>query len=416
MRIGIYLNDLLPQEGGAHTFEAEILQSLLRSASQSQHTFVLFSHQSAAPLTLLPESAVEWVYLKRPEVLQRAKQKFRYWLQQCLKNLPGLSSQQLEKTAIEQLWKTTLQSHKIDLIWSFGPYTIADYIPYIVTVWDLQHRLQPYFPEVSNNDQWQADREAYYRKLLQKASYIFVGTAAGQAEVAQFYQIPSARVKVIPFPTPSFALQAAQSNITDKSIFQKYQLPDRYLFYPAQFWPHKNHANLLLAIKHLKDHDQLVAPLVFSGSNKGNYAYIASLVHQLGLSEQVKFLGFIPQSDLVALYQNAVALTFVTLFGPDNLPPLEAFALGCPVIASKVSGAVEQLGQAATLIDPLDPEHIAAAIRDVWQNESVRQDLIQRGLMRSQLWTGQDYMTQVYDVLNEFQAIRRCWDAGVIYE
>ena len=56
-------------------------------------------------------------------------------------------------------------------------------------------------------------------------------------------------------------------------------------------------------------------------------------------------------------------LLYQSFFGPENLPPLEAFALGCPVIAANVSGAVEQLGDAAILVDPKTLEEIAGAIR-----------------------------------------------------
>jgi glycosyltransferase involved in cell wall biosynthesis len=413
MRIGIYLNDLSPEDGGAHTFEAEILQSLLHSAAQSQHTFILFSHQAETVARQQSSSpSIQWVYVPRPELAQRVQAKVRYSLINPINQVSKIQIPLAGKNAKEIIWRKTIETYQIDMVWSFGPYTICEHVPHAITIWDLEHRSQPYFPEVTNAGQWEA-REAMYSQLAPKASFIFVGTEAGKAEVERFYQVPSSRVKVMPFPTPGFVLNPPSSDV---SIFEKYHLPSKYIFYPAQFWPHKNHANLLLALQHLKETANLIVPVVFSGSNKGNQSYIKQLAIDLGLTEQVHFLGFIPQSDLVALYQNAVALTFVSLCGPDNLPPLEAFALGCPVIASKVSGAVEQLQDAALLVDAIDPKHIAASIQQVWLNESIRQDLIQKGLQRAQSWTGTDYVEQVYGVLDEFQAIRRCWETGIIYE
>jgi glycosyltransferase involved in cell wall biosynthesis len=413
MRVGIYLNDLSPQEGGAHTFEAEILQALLRSAVHSRHTFILFSHQLDQPQHLPASASIQWVYLERPEWLERAQKKSLYWLNQITNKLPGTQTKRRERNALDLLWRKAIEQYKIDMTWSFGPYTVFNDIPHIVTIWDLQHRLQSYFPEVSNGGQWQG-REVMYQQLIQRASYIFVGTQVGKAEIERFYQVPAGRVKVIPFPTPSFVMDVSFEQ--DLTIFDRYQLPAQYLFYPAQFWPHKNHANLLLAIQHLKEQCNLTVPVVFVGSNKGNQAYIQRLTSELGLVEQVKFLGFIPQQDLVSLYQNAQALAFVSFFGPDNLPPLEAFALGCPVIAAKVSGAEEQLQDAAILVDPTDPLHIAAAIQQLWLDPAIRHDRIERGLARSRSWTGQDYVDQAYAILDDFQAMRRCWDAGVIYE
>jgi glycosyltransferase involved in cell wall biosynthesis len=112
---------------------------------------------------------------------------------------------------------------------------------------------------------------------------------------------------------------------------------------------------------------------------------------------------------MISLYQNAFALTYMTFFGPDNLPPLEAFALGCPVIASKVSGAEEQLGDAALLVDPKNPEQIADAIFKLYNSPDLRKILIDRGSKRAQKWTGHDYVRNIFSILDEFEAIRRCW-------
>jgi len=279
-------------------------------------------------------------------------------------------------------------------------------IPYIVTVWDLQHRVQSYFPEVSTNGEWDG-REEFLSKTLRRASYILTGTEIGKAEVEYFYQVPSERIKVLPFPTPLFVLNPPPTQ--NKEILKKYSIPENYLFYPAQFWPHKNHVNLLLAVQILKDRYNINFPVVFSGSDKGNQEYINKQISKLNLSDQVYFLGFVPQEDLVSLYRNAFTLTFLTFFGPDNLPPLEAFALGCPVIASQVSGSQEQLGDAALLVNPKDPEHIALAIKSLWDDINLRQTLVQRGFARAAQWTAEDYVKGVFSILDEFEAIRRCW-------
>jgi glycosyltransferase involved in cell wall biosynthesis len=149
--------------------------------------------------------------------------------------------------------------------------------------------------------------------------------------------------------------------------------------------------------------------LVFVGSDQGNESYVREMVQKLNLSQQVYFLGFVPQEDMVNLYGHAFALTFMTFFGPDNLPPLEAMALGCPVIASNVSGAKEQLGDAALLVDPKKPEEIAEAIKSLSEDSALRQDLIKRGLIRAYRWTAQDYVKEIFSVIDNFEAIRRCW-------
>jgi glycosyltransferase involved in cell wall biosynthesis len=105
---------------------------------------------------------------------------------------------------------------------------------------------------------------------------------------------------------------------------------------------------------------------------------------------------------------------YVTFFGPDNLPPLEAFALGCPTIASNVAGASEQLGDAALLVEAQDPNQIAAAIARLRTSPELRQQLIDRGYQRARQWTSKDYVKSVLTVLAEFEPIRRCWPSQPI--
>ena len=121
------------------------------------------------------------------------------------------------------------------------------------------------------------------------------------------------------------------------------------------------------------------------------------------------FLGFVEQNDLTALYQGAFALVYPSLFGPDNLPPLEAFALGCPVVISDYDGAREQLGDAPLYVDATAPELITASIRQMLQTPNLRAQMISRGHIRARQWTATDYVRGIFAMLDEFEAIRRCW-------
>jgi glycosyltransferase involved in cell wall biosynthesis len=242
---------------------------------------------------------------------------------------------------------------------------------------------------------------------IQRASVIIIGAEAGRNEIAQFYGVPRERIKLIPHPTPRFALMNPRAD--RGKVSSKYGLPKGYLFYPAQFWPHKNHLHLLLAMRLLREKEGLVLPLVLAGSDQGNLEHVRRISRELGLSQQVHFLGFVPQEDLVGLYLNAVALVYPTFFGPENLPPLEAFALGCPVIASNVAGAQEQMSDAALLVDPQNDEDIAAAIKRVVEDRALRETLVERGLKRARQWTGEDYVRSVLAIIDEFESVRRCW-------
>jgi glycosyltransferase involved in cell wall biosynthesis len=404
MKVALFVSSYSPEAGGSYTFEHQLIDTLLKSHVESRHTFVLYASDRPGSNFILNPA------LKTVPDHSILKERARSKILEFAKDIVYKFSYPIGNFLVERWHKNytlnSLKRDRIDIILSLTPNCPTVEYPYIITVWDLQHKLQSYFPEVSESGEWDR-REKFYAKMLSRAAVIITGTETGKAEVQRFYQVPAQRIKVIPFFTPQLA---STDDPIDRAGFTKYNIPDRYLFYPAQFWPHKNHVNLLLAIKCLKEKYNLELPLVLVGSDKGNESYVKSIVQELDLSMQVSFLGFVPQADMAPLYRNAFALIFLSFFGPDNLPPLEAMSLGCPVIAANVSGAAEQLGDAALLVDPKQPEEIAATINTLFTDSMLRQNLIDNGLKRANQWTTKDYIQEVFAMLDDFEAIRHCWE------
>jgi len=401
MKVGVLLPNIPPVVGGGFTLQDDILQALVRL--ESRHSFVVLNSLREAQATEATAKQLQFVSLQRG------------FVGRAVFKLAGIVAKPLARSPVMRSWfqaryvrrlKQAVDDLGIEVMWFVGPYYADVDIPYIFTVWDLQHRLQPWFLEVSANGEWRR-REKMYATAIPRASAVIIGTESGRAEIVQFYRVPPERVKLIPHPTPGFALDASQDS--GREVLTKYRIPEGYLFYPAQFWPHKNHVCLLWAVKILREKHNLVLPVVFVGSDMGNLPYVRHMVGELGLSTQVHFLGFVPQEDLVGLYRNAFALTYLTFFGPENLPPLEAFALGCPVVASNVSGAQEQLGDAALLVDPRNEEEVAMAVKSLYEDLELRRTLVQRGLERASRWTGQDFVKSVFSILDDFEPVRRCW-------
>jgi glycosyltransferase involved in cell wall biosynthesis len=395
MKVGVFLDEYIPEDGGGYTFQAEVLYALLRLAGESGHDFVLVSSQTKELAEQIAGSPVELLSFNGPGFFE----KIAAFL---TRNWPNLHNRLRWESSLEK----RLRREGIDFVWFLSPRAQDIDLPYMTIVLDMQHRLQPWFPEVSRWGQWQI-RERGFGRTLRRAAAIIAGNAAGQAEIERFYQVPAERIHLLPHPTPAYALAAAKKKAA-AAVLERFALPKGYLLYPAQFWPHKNHMNLLLALKQLKD-DGLVVPLVLVGADFGNQEFIEDTVIELGLGTQVHILGFVPQDELVALYQNALALSYLTLFGPENLPPMEAFALGTPVLASAVSGAQEQVGDAALLVDPLDPAAIAAAIKKLHGDKELRAKLVKRGKARAAKWTMDDFVKGAFQVLDNFAPLRRTW-------
>jgi glycosyltransferase involved in cell wall biosynthesis len=389
MKIAVFLSNHPEESGGGFTFESDAFESLVELAPTSSHQFVVFGwNLSASKLN----ASAELPYVS-------LHQSFGTRLGCYLKRKMSGS------TYSGSLDEVLLQN-QIDMIVSLSTGAPRTDFPFITVVWDLQHRLQPYFPEVSAEGQW-GNRENSCANVLGRASAVIVGTEAGRHEVEKFYQVPSERIWKLPHATPRFALEAPVAPFSQ--ILKKRGLSENYLIYPAQFWPHKNHVGLLDALKILRDEYRLNFDMVFVGSDKGNRNHVLSLARQYELSSRVHCLGFIPREELIMLYRGAFALTYASFCGPENLPPLEAFALGCPVIATKVSGSEEQFGDAALLVNPANPQEIASAVRKLKDDPELRNTLIERGRARAKKWTSHDYVRGLFRILDHFEPIRRTW-------
>jgi glycosyltransferase involved in cell wall biosynthesis len=159
-----------------------------------------------------------------------------------------------------------------------------------------------------------------------------------------------------------------------------------FMYFPAATWPHKNHKKLLAALKILTDRYDFDGHLVLTGIAMKSHGDILDEVEQLGLTEQVKILGYLPYADLPFLYNLARLLVFPSLFEGFGLPLVEAMACGCPVVCSEVTAMPEIAGDAALLFDPTFEEDIADKVWAVWNDDGMRERLITRGFERARLF------------------------------
>lgn len=278
-------------------------------------------------------------------------------------------------------------------------------VPYILAVHDLQHRLQPEFPEVSANGEWEW-REHVFRHGTQNALLVLADSETSKEDILTFYgdRIDADRIKILPLEPPPY-LSPEVPEEDRRRVRERYALPERYFFYPAQFWPHKNHINLVealgvLARRGLRPH------LAFAGSTTSPirqraYDDVVARARELGLEENVHFLGYVAQEDMPALYAEAVALAMPTYFGPSNIPPTEAWTIGCPVLTSDIRGIREHSGDAALLVDPRSPEAIAEGLRRLWEDDDLRADLVERGTRWVAAFSQEDYLRRVAEIMDE---------------
>ena len=167
----------------------------------------------------------------------------------------------------------------------------------------------------------------------------------------------------------------------------RHSLPDSFLLYPAQTWPHKNHERLLWALARIRDERGTVIPLVCPGRQTSYFSRIRGLASGLGLAETTSFPGFVSSLELRGLYELGTGLVFPSRFEGWGLPICEAFDAGLPVASSTATGLPDVVGDAGLLFDPDDVAQMAAQLHRLWTDPDLRADLRSRGRQRSELFS-----------------------------
>ena len=147
--------------------------------------------------------------------------------------------------------------------------------------------------------------------------------------------------------------------------------------------PRKNLARLIEAFATIAREPAMTAKLVLVGNAKGEAGALERLVEQHGLRERVVFTGFVTEDRLVLLYNRAAVFVYPSIYEGFGLPPLEAMACGCPVVASSVTAMPEVLGDAALLVDPTSTLALAEAMRAVLASDVLASDLRAKGRQRA---------------------------------
>jgi glycosyltransferase involved in cell wall biosynthesis len=209
----------------------------------------------------------------------------------------------------------------------------------------------------------------YIPQVLNRAQHIVCNSKATARDITDFFNIPSKKI------TPILLAYDAER-------FRYLNLPIRnYFLYVGRQDPYKNLQRVIAAFAAIPNRDYelwLVGP-----TDRRYMPILKAKTEQLGVANLVKFLNYVPYSQLPILLNSALALVFPSLWEGFGLPVLEAMACGTPVITSNLSSLPEVAGDAAILVDPHNTAEIAAAMQTIATEEKVRSHLSQLSLTRA---------------------------------
>lgn len=351
--------------GGTFQFTLSVADSLIRYSDRFNITIIHYNKDM--PGLLKGSQKIDFIHLSTAEIPMNKKVAF------LVNQFIGKRVFDMRKA--EEI--SAFSNNKIDML--IIPYpSIFGYrnnIPYIVSIPDVMYKYFKGLPEFPISTRIRRNIE--YGSAIKHSIFTIVDSGQGAKDLNTFFSTPRNKIRIIPYLPPNYVFELKEMDKeTFENILKKYDLPDRFIFYPAQFWSHKNHTRLIEALRYIRDKNNIIIPLVLSGSPQESFGKIRSLIEELDLQDQIKILGYVTNAEIVALYKKSLALVFPSLFGPTNIPPLEAMVLGTPVICSNSFDMPEQLGDAGLLFDPYDVKDIAEKVLRLWTDEDLRKELI----------------------------------------
>lgn len=264
----------------------------------------------------------------------------------------------------------------------------------IVTIHDCIHLM---FPQYLPNRFAYTYARVSLRVAARKAECILTVSETSKTDILRYCNVPADRVVVIYNAIDErFAVQPPRE-LVDRTR-ERYQLDSPFALYVGNIKPHKNLERLIDAFHLVRREGFERLRLLIIGDQILKYPRLRRAVDRYKLHKHVRFLGFVPDETLAALYRLATVFVFPSLYEGFGLPPLEAMASGTPVVTSNCSSLPEVCGDAAVLVDPYDAESIAEGIRRVLSDPDFRAGLIERGLGRVRDFSWEASIRRVHEV------------------
>lgn len=386
-RVGLYLRSR-PSDGGVFQYANSLLRAVSDLPADRFEVVVAYTQPEIEPYVLASGVEAHRIHLSR-----------------AVENWIGLASSALVAAGLPipalraagRLEPLVRRLERVGCdLWVFPAGDSVIYrsnLRSVAVIHDLMHRYESRFPEVGR---WtiRTRREMHYRALCVSADILVADSELGARHIAESYGVDNARISVLPFSAPDYVDTPARVPLAVPN------LPERYFYYPAQFWPHKNHLNLARAVRLLVDRG-LDPRVVLSGGAAGSHQTFADLVARLGIADRLTELGYVSNDLVTTLYRRSIGLVYPSYFGPTNIPPLEALLCETPMAVSGNYAMHEQLGDAALYFDPDNPVSIADAMADLLQNLTTRNALVEAGRKISNRYRSAAFDANVRRILEE---------------
>jgi len=290
-----------------------------------------------------------------------------------------------------------LKNENIDVF--FSPYYKMPFLSKckkIITICDL-HFFKPLLWKGSSRIK---PFKTYLRMALKQADKIITISKFSKTEILRQFDISEQKIKVI--------YLGVDKKFKPLNKEQTYKLRDtyginfKYILYIGNMKPHKNVEGLIKAYSPLSDEIKETYKLIIIAKKDENFIPLNKIVRKSNLQNNVIFLDFVPDDDLLLFYNFAELFVFPSYYEGFGLPPLEAMSCGTPVISSYTTSLREVLGESALFFNPYDIKEISRRISDVLNNNELKETLRSKGISHAKKY---DNIVFSNDLLEEIKGI-----------
>jgi glycosyltransferase involved in cell wall biosynthesis len=240
------------------------------------------------------------------------------------------------------------------------------------------------------------------RSSAKRAARIISLSEHARHDIAKTYRIDEKLIRAIPLAAPAH-FQPVEDDKELQRVRHIYGIHGDYILCVGSIQPRKNLARLVRAYSALKARtsDPEFPRLVLAGKRAWLYDETVRAIEEANLGEYVILTGYVPESDLPALYSGSLCFVYPSYFEGFGLPPLEAMKCGAPVIVGNSTSLPEVVGDAAVTVDPYDVEAIGAAIERIMKDSSFRNELRFKGLERAKMFDWRETAKRTLAVYEE---------------
>jgi glycosyltransferase involved in cell wall biosynthesis len=311
--------------------------------------------------------------------------------------------------SLGDIWSMTrsVLRHKVDVFFfptMYSYFPVLNRVKVVVTLHDM---IADNYPELTFSN----SKSRYFwglkqRLAISQASLIATVSEYSKSQIVEQFNLPTSRLRVISEAAqPIFRVTERGRKRTE--VLERYGLgsEEKFLLYVGGISPHKNLSILIDAFHKIRSTSPDVK-LVLVGDYKDDpflsaYPALRSQVNDLDLAGSVIFTGFVPDVDLVEMYNAATLLVLPSLDEGFGLPAVEGMACGTPVASSDRGSLPEVLGDAGEFFDPLNVSEISSVVGSLLADREKRERLSERGLERSQLFRWERSATETLSIFNE---------------